>query len=169
MSDTGASPVVVGVFPGQPDAVVLAAASIARRFGTELVCAYVDRSRYTVEEHSDGTVSSLPIDPELPDLREDDFPPKLRAHLAELLDGRHAAWSTRALAGDPAHSLGRLAERINAALIVIGTRDAKLRDTIREFFDGSVAVRLAHRQHRPVVVVPLSPVPFEQDLPSEAT
>jgi len=167
MSDSVASPVVVGVFPGQPDPVVLAAASIATRFGSELVCAYVDRSRYTVDESGDGTVRTMAIDPDLPDLREDDFPPKLRVHLAELLDRRQVTWSTRALAGDPAFSLGRLAETIQAAMIVIGTRDSGLRDSIREFFDGSVAVRLAHRQHRPVVVVPLSPVPFEQGLPWE--
>jgi hypothetical protein len=30
-----------------------------------------------------------------------------------------------------------------------------------------VAVHLAHRQHRPVVVIPLSPVPAEEHLPWE--
>jgi hypothetical protein len=38
---------------------------------------------------------------------------------------------------------------------------------MREFFAGSVAVHLAHRQTRPVVVIPTSPVPQGAALPWE--
>ena len=43
-------------------------------------------------------------------------------------------------------------------VIVVRTRDATFRGTLREFVSGSVAVNLAHRQHRPVLVVRLSSV-----------
>jgi hypothetical protein len=38
---------------------------------------------------------------------------------------------------------------------------------VREFFAGSVALHLSHRQARPVVVVPLAPVSRAQALPWE--
>ena len=161
------APVIVGVDHNQPDAVVLSAVDVARRFGTELVCATVDRGRYTVQEREDGSVSSLPIDPDLPDLAVEEFPEELERHLAELLGGRGVPWSTRMLAGDPAHALGRLADRLDAAMIVVGTREAGLRGSIQQLLTGSVAAHLAHRQHRPVLVIPLDPVPIDRDLPWE--
>lgn len=160
--------VIVGVIPGQPDAVVLEAAVFALHFRAELVCACVDTSRHMVSERADGSVTSVPYDPDLPELAEADFDPNLRAHLAALLDGRAVAWSTRALAGDPARALGRLAETLGATMIVVGTRESGIRGSLHEFFNGSVAVHLAHRQHRPVVVIPLAPVPFEDPLPWES-
>ena len=45
--------------------------------------------------------------------------------------------------------------------------EAGLRASMREFFRSSVAVHLAHRQHRPVLVVPLSPVDDGRALPWE--
>ena len=59
--------VLVGVVPGQPAAVVAAAARFAERFGAELVCASVDVGRYTVEHQPDGTVVSNSIDADLVD------------------------------------------------------------------------------------------------------
>ena len=54
----------------------------------------------------------------------------------------------------------------DAELIVVGSRSG-VRASMREYFGGSVAVHLAHRQHRPVVIVPLaaraeSPLPWEE-------
>ena len=160
--------VIVGVIPGQPDAVALEAAVFAFHFRAELVCAYVDTSRHMVSERADGSVASVPYDPDLPELAEDEFDPNLRARLAALLDGRGVAWSTRALAGDPARALGRLAATLGATMIVVGTREPGIRGGLHEFFNGSVAVHLAHRQHRPVVVIPLAPVPFDDPLPWES-
>lgn len=161
--------VIVGVEPGQPDAVVVHAAAFAAHFNAELVCALVDASRYVVFERADGTMTSLPFDPDVPDLAEDEFDPELKDHLASLLDSRGVVWSTRALAGDPARALGHLAETLGAAMIVVGTRQATIRGNLQEFFNGSIAVHLAHRQHRPVVVIPLAPVPVKDDLPWEST
>jgi len=164
--------VIVGVLPGQPDAVVLQAAAFAHQFDAELVCATVDVNRYMIFDLGDGAMTTFPIDPDALDAAVGDpgepaFEPELKRHLAALLDRLGVAWSTRALAGDPATALGDLAENLDAAMIVVGTREASLLASIGEFFNGSVAVHLAHRQHRPVVVIPLAPVPVNQALPWE--
>lgn len=183
---------VVGVVRHQPDAVVREAARFAARLGADLVCASVDTGRYIVQEHPDGTITSAPVDPDLPELGEAVFDPEIEARLRELLGspddeteaddtdddttsahsaaGRttpHVSWSTRALAGDPAHALARLADALDADAIVVGTRDTGIRAGIQEFFSGSVAVHLAHRQHRPVIVIPLTPVDGDGALPWE--
>jgi Universal stress protein family. len=158
---------VVGIVRHQPDSVVLEAARFAERLGADLVCATVDVGRYIVEEHPDGTVTSAPVDPDLPELADAVFDPELEAHLHELLDAGPVSFRVRALAGDPARALGRLADRLDADAIVVGTRNTGIRASVQEFFSGSVAVHLAHRQHRSVIVIPLTPVEGEGALPWE--
>jgi nucleotide-binding universal stress UspA family protein len=153
--------VVVGVVPSQPDAVVAQAATFARHFNAALVCAYVEPSRYPVEENEEGTVTSFPFDPDFPDMRDEIFDEKLHSHLERVLDAAGIQWSTRALAGDPAVAMGNLAESLDAAMIVVGTREVGVRGIVHEIFNGSVASRLAHHQHRPVVVIPLDPIDVE--------
>jgi nucleotide-binding universal stress UspA family protein len=159
--------VIVGVAPGQPDAVVLQAVVFASHFTAELVCAWVDSGRYMVSEHPDGSMSTLSFDPDITDLGDEGFHPGLLDHLETLLEGRGVAWSTRALAGDPALVLGHLAETLGAAMIIVGTREYGIRGGLQAFFTGSIAVRLAHRQHRPVVMIPLAPIPIDERLPWE--
>lgn len=159
--------IVVGVVANQPDEVLLQAASFAQHFKAELVCASVDITRYTVDELPDGSVSAFPIDPDAAEVVHEEFDPELAARVKSLLDGIDVKWSLRALAGEPAHELSRIAEELNAALIVVGTRHEGFRGGVREFFTGSVAVHLAHRQHRPVVVIPLSPLPHGSQMPWE--
>jgi nucleotide-binding universal stress UspA family protein len=168
--------VVVGVVPGQAREVVTTAARFAVRFSAELICAHVDQASYAVER-PDGSVESLPIDPDLAPESEDRFDVALTRDIAEALEesglgGSDSAaaglrWSTRFLAGDPARALAALADSVDAEMIVVGTRDATVRASIAEFFGGSVAVHLAHRQHRPVVVVPLEPLAAGSALPWE--
>ncbi|MFO7689780.1 MAG: universal stress protein [Cryobacterium sp.] len=160
MPHRDAAPVIVGVTPGQADAVVVEAAVLAERFEGELVCATVDTGYYMVTEFDDGSVTASPVDPDNPEIVTLTVDPALLAHLTRLLDGRGVRWSTRALAGDPARALDRLADTLDAGLIVVGTRHAGWRGSLHEFFSGSVGVNLAHRQHRPVVIIPLAPVPF---------
>lgn len=167
MSTSLVGPVVVGVFPGQSDAVVEQAKALAVRLDAELVCAWVDTGRYVVEEHSDGSIRSMTIDPDVGDAADPGIPTTLMAQLSQLLGASHVEWSTRELAGDPAHALGHLADVIGASMIVVGTHRSGLKGSLQEFFNGSTAVHLAHRQHRPVVVVPLDPVPFDHPLPWE--
>jgi nucleotide-binding universal stress UspA family protein len=159
--------VIVGVMPHQAADVVLTAASFATRIQAELVCAYVDLTRYTVEEAPDGTVTTFPIDPEVPDVIVEQFNPALAQEVETLLSPLDVRWSLRALAGDPAQALARLSDTFDAELIVVGTRRTGIRASMHEFFGGSVAVHLAHRQHRPVLVVPLDPVGPGEMLPWE--
>lgn len=162
--------VLVGVVPGQPVAVVINAARFAEHFHAHLVCACVDAGRVCVGERPDGTVISLSVDPDLADERAEVFAPKLKAEITAALEGSNVPWSVRALAGAPAQELSRLANELDAAMIVVGTRETGIVSSVREFFNGSIAAHLSHRQHRPVVVVPLNPVGHDGTFPwNEAT
>lgn len=157
--------VIVGVVPGQPSAVVEEAARFARSFGVPLVCAHVDISRYSVAQSLDGTIIASSLDAEMLRDSEPVFDLDLKQAIAAVLEGSGVEWSTRALSGSPAVELARLAEEIGARMIVVGTREAGLRGSLREFFSGAVSVHLAHHQHRPVVMVPLDPKPDGRGLP----
>jgi nucleotide-binding universal stress UspA family protein len=174
--------VIVGVRPDDEVSLASRAARFAQRFDAELVCATVDTSRRVVEERPDGSVVTLPdpahglATPDVvyvaeyseSDLRVEDFDEELRARIAAALDPLQVRWSTRALAGGhPADALARLAEKIDAEMIIVGTRKPNFGGTLREFINGSVATRLAHRQHRPVVVIPRRPVRNGERLPWE--
>jgi nucleotide-binding universal stress UspA family protein len=164
MSTHPAARIVVGVFPGQRDAVVEHAAAIAARYDAELVCAWVDRSRYVIDESADGVVRSMPIDPDVADTTDRGLPVRLLAQLARLLEPSGVRWSTRELAGDTARALGHLAELLGAVMVVVGAREAGVRGSLQEFFSGSTAVHLVHQQQRPVLVIPVNPVSFD-DVP----
>jgi nucleotide-binding universal stress UspA family protein len=150
--------VVVGVTRQQPPIVVQWAARFARQVGAALVCAHVEAANYVVEEHPDGSVESRPIDPDVPDWDTAVFDSGLAARIGDLARDAGISVEFRELAGDIGHALARLAEVLEAEMIIVGSRrGAGLRSGMREFFGGSVAVHLAHRQPRPVVVIPLSP------------
>lgn len=149
--------IVVGVTPRQPDAVLLEAISFARAFGCSLLLAHVDASRFVVVENADGSVTSLPFDADLHDFEPEPPDPTIAVTAHRLLDDAGVPWELLQLAGDPARALGRLADSVSARVIIVGTRERGLRKGILEFFNGSVAASLAHRQARPVVVVPLAP------------
>lgn len=151
-----AQPVIVGVVPGQPADVVQQAAVFATRFGAELVCAYVNPARYPVEEAADGSVESASIDPDFADDHEAVFDEALARSLHDLLEATAVPWRTLALAGDVAGALGHLGATLDAAMIVVGAHDHSLTGSLREFFSRSVGAQLAHRQPRPVVIVPAS-------------
>ena len=165
-SRNGMTTVLVGVVPHQSDTVLLRAADVASALGAELICACVDRSRYPVGENADGSTEALPFDPDLPELTGEEFDPGIQRHIEEVLRGNPVRWSVRAVAGDPVRALAHLADTLDAEMIVVGTRDGS-RSSIQEFFGGSLAVHLAHRQKRPVLVVPVSPTPRGEKLPWE--
>ena len=52
-------------------------------------------------------------------------------------------------------------------MIVVGTRHPRLRGGLHHFLTGSVALRLAHRPYRPVIVVPVEPSAHGERLPWE--
>ncbi|MFT4212474.1 MAG: universal stress protein [Microbacterium sp.] len=153
-----AGSVVVGVVPDLPARVLDEAVRYAGLFGVGLVVAYVDVTRFVTYEDPDGTPHTAPIDINIAGAA--DAVEKVRLQAAARLDRSEVRWTVRSLVGDPAMALKDLAEQLDAPLIVVGTRRRGLGETIREFFTGAVAARLAHRQRRPVLVVPLQdPVP----------
>jgi nucleotide-binding universal stress UspA family protein len=151
-------PILMGVVPGQPLAVAHRAAELALSLGVKLVCAYVDVTTYLAEEPG-SRAEARPIDPDGIDDDIEGISAGIREHLREALGVSGVRWSFVTLAGDPARALGRLAESTDASVIVVGTRERGLAARFEELLVGSVAVHLTHRQHRPVLVVPLAPQP----------
>lgn len=153
--------VIVGMQAGQAARVLHEAARYAKLLGAPLVVTHVDVTRFVTYEDPDGYVHSAPIDMHLAGGAaefED-----VQAAAAAALDGTGLTWTARQLVGDPALAIKHLADKLDAELIVVGTRKRGLGESIREFFTGSVAARLAHRQHRSVLVVPLEEsVPDDQ-------
>ncbi|MDF2555083.1 MAG: universal stress protein UspA [Microbacterium sp.] len=150
-ADSGA--VILGATTHLPARVWAEAARYAGLFGTELIVAHVDVTRFVTYEDPDGIVQATP-----PDLTRTAAALELervQAAAEQHLASTGVAWSIRSLVGDPAMALKALADELDAAVIVVGTRRRGFGETMREFFTGSVAARLAHRQHRPVLVVPL--------------
>lgn len=155
--------VLVGVVPELPSRVLKEAARYSMLLNVPLVVVYVDVTRFVTYEDPDGYVHSAPIDVNIA-AGQSEFG-VVEVEAAAVLDGHDLPWSTRQLVGDPALALKHLASQLDAKLIVVGTRKRGLGESIREFFTGSVAARLAHRQHRPILVVPLGePVPDDEDI-----
>lgn len=158
--------IVVGVTPHQPPVVITEAARIAQKFQAVLVCAHVEPGNYVITEHPDGSVESLPMDPDQPEWDNPVFDQALTDRIRHLVVNYDVTVEFRELAGEIAHALGRLAEVLHAEMIVVGSRRG-MRSSVHDFFLGSAAVHLAHRQPRPVLVVPVAPVPHGQKLPWE--
>ncbi|UFS58687.1 universal stress protein [Subtercola endophyticus] len=157
-ADGGASSapvIVVGVSPHVPNAVLEQAVVFAAHFAAILVFVYVDAGRYVVAVGADGVELTEPIDPDLGDDEAQGFPAELRVRLEKSCADAGLPWRTAVSAGDPADALDRAAQALDAVAIVVGTHRASMRSTVAEFFTGSVAVHLAHRQARPVIVVPV--------------
>ncbi|MEV8359467.1 universal stress protein [Microbacterium sp. NPDC076895] len=155
--------VIVGVVPDQNPRVVKEAAKYAAMMKAPLVVAHVDVTRFVTYEDPDGYVHTAPIDVNIaPGEADIDL---VRASVAHALEGIDVDWRLHQLVGDPALAIKHLAEQVDARLLVVGTRKRGIGESIREFFTGSVAARLAHRQARPILVVPLGePAPDDEDL-----
>ncbi|MCB1297699.1 MAG: universal stress protein [Microthrixaceae bacterium] len=144
--------VIVGLVPDSPARVMNEAALNARLRGVRIVVVHVDVTRFVTFDDPDGYASSAPADVDMvARARESEF---VQALAATQLQDAGVQWTFQQLVGDPALAIKELADKIDASLIVVGTRDRGIGESIREFFTGSVAARLAHRQRRPVLVVP---------------
>lgn len=156
--------VVVGVTPGQNPRVLKEAARYARLFEAALVVVHVDVTRFVTYEDPDGYVHSAPIDINV-DAGVEEFE-AVTEEVGKLLADANTTWVARQLVGDPALALKHFTAKIGARLIVVGTRDRGIGDSIREFFTGSVAARLSHRQSLPILVVPQGdPLADDEDFP----
>lgn len=155
--------VLVGVVPGLPTRVVKEAARYAKLLNARLVVVHVDVTRFVTFEDPDGYVHTAPIDINVT-AGESDLA-IVRAEAATILEGREVDWSVRQLVGDPAMAMNQFADQVDARLLVVGTRKRGIGESIREFFTGSVAARLAHRQQRPILVIPLGePVADDEEV-----
>ena len=153
--------VIVALRPGQPPRVLAEAMHYAGLLQAPLVVVHVDVTRFVTFEDPDGMVHSAPIDLNI-DTGAEEFA-ELRGEVEKTLAGSGLTWTARQLVGDPALAIKHLAGELDARLIVVGTRSRGIGESIREFFTGSVAARLSHRQSRPILVVPLEdPVPDSQ-------
>ncbi|GAB3559548.1 hypothetical protein GCM10027405_07790 [Arthrobacter alkaliphilus] len=148
-------PVLAGVLPGQPAAVVGKAAEVALSAGLELVLAYADVTTFPTAGDRDGHLAAQAIDPDGIDDDAAAIAESLRSRIAGQLDGTSVQWTFVTLAGEPARSLGRYAASINASMIVVGTKEHGLGRKLEGLVTGSVALHLAHRQNCPVLMVPL--------------
>lgn len=148
---------VVGVTPGQSEAVIGQATKLACKLGARLICAFVDTGQITMFEGADGTLMSMPIDPDIVE-EPSPFPETLQRMLADRCAARDVPVDFRRPVGEPAIALSELAEKEQAYLIIVGTRRPGLRAGIAEFLGGSVAAHLSHRQHRPVLIIPQTPI-----------
>ncbi len=158
-------PAVVGVVPGQPQLVALTAAAWAQaNGGATLYFAYADPARYAVEERADGTVHHAGVDPDGPGDEWQATQRGLEGFLHGVVGPTGVPWEFRYLAGRADRALTHLARAVDASTIIVGTRAPGVRQGLREFVDGSVAVHLAHHQHRPVLVVPLGVVDWKTPL-----
>jgi nucleotide-binding universal stress UspA family protein len=167
LTDFAGHPLVVAVVPDQPPLVGVTALSLATATrAPALYFAYVDSSRYAVEEFSDGTVRHAPIDPDLDDEEWPTTQARLIEAVTQTMAGHDVPWHFRYLAGRVDRALTHLARAVDAAVFVVGTHVGR-HHRIADFVNGSVSIQLAHRQHRPVLVVPLTVVDWEDRAPWE--
>ena len=155
--------VIAGVIPDQSPRVLKEAARYAKLLRAPLAVVHVDVTRFVTYEDPDGYVHSAPIDMNITG-GEGDLT-SVQDAAAAVLAAAGVDWTVRQLVGDPAMALKHLADEIDARLLVVGTRKRGFGESVREFFTGSVGARLAHRQHRPILVVPLGePVPDDEEI-----
>lgn len=161
----GDGPVIAGVHPAQDAEVVAEAARLADALGRPLVCAYVTEDSYLVEWDRPEAREDASLHPD--DVGPDDervgldLAARVTAVLGEEtpVDG----WTLRLLGGDPAKALARLADEVDARLLVVGTHQRGFAHALEERLGGSVALKLARDQRRAVVVVPVTRSRREDD------
>ena len=135
--------IVVGVEAGMPSGVLATAADLAKQLGDRLVCVHALSGRYVTEKVAEGDLleSAEPVSEDL------------AWELSLSITGIN--FESYAVAGDPAKVLAAVAEQQDARMIVVGTRRSGLRQKFAELLDGSIALALAQKQSRPLLVVPL--------------
>jgi nucleotide-binding universal stress UspA family protein len=147
-------PLVVGVVADVPDVVITEAGALAAELGSPLVFVTVEPLRYSISTLPDGSVLSMPLDPDVADTQEESFDPDLFSRIERLVPNSGATYAARA--GDPAIELARFADEQDARAIAVGTRKPGFRASLEEFLAGSIAVSLAHNQARPIIVIPVA-------------
>jgi nucleotide-binding universal stress UspA family protein len=134
--------IVVGYDEGEPAKRALArAAELSKAFGGKVLVTSVARALVPAASHGLG-----PIDPVDPLEDHEDQLEQARAFLTE--HGVEGEYETGL--GDPAHEILRLAEKHDADLIVVGTREPGL---ISRLLGLSVSGEVQRRSHCDVLIV----------------
>lgn len=119
------------------------AAEIGRRLGAELhVLHAVDLSDYPIDPDADDWESQAANR-----LEEE------RRTVAIALAGYPYGWSYAALRAEPAEVLNRVAEQVDALMIVVGVRSHGWGHLFERLAGPSVSHRLMNHAHRPILVV----------------
>lgn len=148
--------IVVGAHAHTDHAVLRTAARFAVQLSARLVIVQVDDSRVAADPADvTGQGATVPLDP-------DDFgdapidTSAINAAAAQLRTETQVTIEVRALAGDPARALARVAADTHAMMIVVGSSTNGLAAGLEAAFRGSPTSFLMHRQPVPVLVVPIS-------------
>lgn len=151
----GQGAVIVGMQPDQDSAVLACAVALAAASGAELVGVYVDPGSYLIEWDPSGNVLGNSLDRALdPEDEAASAVLELGPLLASAAQENSLRSSFRVLGGDPAMAMGRLAEALQAAVIVVGARRPGLLAGVNEVLTGSVVRKLLATQHTPVLAIP---------------
>jgi nucleotide-binding universal stress UspA family protein len=160
--ENGRRQIVVGMFDERSGDVVGCAAHYAKAFDADLTCVFIEPTSLALGETPQGSLYGGNI---VEELGEPEFPDDLLELAEQALDGKDITWSTVARRGTPSTELALLGDEVDALMFVLGTRKPGIRDSMREFLNGSVVAQLSHRQSRPVVVVPLTVSTTTSELP----
>ncbi|QCB96804.1 universal stress protein [Arthrobacter sp. PAMC25564] len=146
-------PVVLGAGWDISEHLVRTAVVLATGLGLHLICAFVDPAGYLTEWEPARSRTAASLDP-APN-EEAPFPPgQVLQRLEAFLGPPGAEWTFRALNGDVALALGRLAESTGASLLIVGGQRPGVLARIDRFLERSVSAALTRTQTRPVLVVP---------------
>lgn len=154
--------IVVGVVDERSRTVISTAAQYAKAFHATLTCVYVESTMLALGETPQGSLYAAGLAAEID---EPFFPDDLMKVIEEGVGETGVTWKAVPRRGTPTVELHEVAEDVDALMFVLGTRKPGLRDSMREFINGSVATQLSHKQVRPIVVVPLCVVGHDDDLP----
>ncbi len=157
--------VVVGVQPGHVRDVMDVATQVAERFAVPVVCVTVDAGLLSLGNRADGSAIIEPLDPDSTDRDPQNLSDPDRASIDAIAAARSVEIEVLTKVGDPVRALTTVADERDAVMIVVGTNTGWHR--LAEVFNGSVAARLTHHQHRPVLIVPTGPVGFDHHSPSD--
>lgn len=161
--NTGSNHIVVGVVPGQDPALYQAAIRLARELGDTLAIVYADVSNAAEPQrpNAQAVIDAFPDKVPLIDnpLNEqwERSEKELLKEISSHMDGTGVVWRFMHVAEEPVPALARLAARLDARCIAVGTREPGAGPRLRELLGGSVASGLSHKQSIPVLVVPLAP------------
>lgn len=146
-------PIILGVEWNFSEHLIRTAASLAASLEEHLICAFVDPASYLTEWAPVQQRTALSLDPIIND--EAEFPSEqLQQKLEAILGSPGQNWSFRVLNGDVCKALSRLAENVDAPLLVLGAGRPGSLAWLDRVLEGSVSAILIHQQQRPVLIVP---------------